>query len=72
MSVGAVVAPGYGAGPEQPIVRAMLERLAADGIAVVERAEVAGRRTAFVHPRDAHGILLQLWEEKDFGGPRRP
>jgi len=24
-----------------------------------------------VHPRDAHGVLVQFWQERDFGGPRR-
>jgi predicted alpha/beta-hydrolase family hydrolase len=32
VSVGAVVAPGYGGTPEQPIVQAMVARLGADGI----------------------------------------
>ena len=36
-------------------------------------AELAGgRATAFVHPRDAHGVLVQFWQEPEFGGPRRP
>lgn len=51
---------------------ALAERLAADGLALVDRTDLpGGRRTAFVHPRDAHGVLLQFWEEPDFGGPRR-
>jgi hypothetical protein len=28
-------------------------------------------RPAFVHPRDAHGILVQFWEEPEFGSERR-
>jgi methylmalonyl-CoA epimerase len=52
---------------------ALEARLAADDVRLVGRAEIAGgRRTAFVHPRDAHGLLLQFWEEPEFGGPRRP
>lgn len=51
----------------------LAERLAADGIRLVDRTELpGGRRTAFVHPRDLHGVLLQLWQEPEFGGPRRP
>ena len=42
------------------------------GPGVVDAADIGGgRRTAFVHPRDAHGVLLQFWQEPDFGGPRR-
>ena len=37
------------------------------------KAEIpGGHRTAFVHPRYAHGVLIQFWEEPEFGGPRRP
>ncbi len=51
---------------------AAVARLAAGGIGVVERAALAGgQRTAFVHPRDAYGVLIQLWEEPEFGGLRR-
>jgi len=47
--------------------------LAAEGIRLVDAADLGNsRRTAFVHPRDAHGVLLQFWQEPDFGGPRRP
>jgi methylmalonyl-CoA/ethylmalonyl-CoA epimerase len=50
----------------------VVERLERDGVRVVGRATIpGGYRTAFVHPGDAHGILVQLWEEPDFGGPRR-
>jgi methylmalonyl-CoA epimerase len=50
----------------------LAERLAADGIELVERAELGGgRRTGFIHPRDAHGMLVQFWEEPDFGRGRR-
>jgi len=48
------------------------ERLEGQGLRLVDAAEVGGgRRTAFVHPRDAHGVLVQFWQEPDFGGPRR-
>ena len=50
----------------------LVERLAADGMDVVERADLGGgRKTAFLHPRGAHGVLLQFWQEPEFGGPRR-
>ena len=50
----------------------LLERLAAQGLRVVDAADVGGgRRTVFLHPRDAHGVLVQFWQEPDFGGPRR-
>jgi len=51
---------------------ALCERLAAAGVPPVGRAEIrGGRKTAFVHPRDAHGILVQFWEEPEFGSERR-
>jgi methylmalonyl-CoA/ethylmalonyl-CoA epimerase len=47
-------------------------RLEADGVRVVGKAEPkAGHRTAFIHPADTFGILLQFWEEPNFGGARR-
>jgi methylmalonyl-CoA epimerase len=47
-------------------------QLAASGVALVDAADLGnGRRTAFVHPRDAHGVLLQFWQEPEFGAPRR-
>jgi len=52
-----------------PLVR----RLEADGIELIGRAEIpGGRRTAVIHPCHAHGVLIQFWEEPEFGGPRRP
>jgi methylmalonyl-CoA/ethylmalonyl-CoA epimerase len=49
------------------------ERLEADGRALVGGAEIAGgRKTAFLHPRHAHGVLIQFWQEPEVGGPRRP
>jgi methylmalonyl-CoA/ethylmalonyl-CoA epimerase len=50
----------------------LAERLEAGGLRLVDRADLGGgRKTAFIHPRDAHGVLLQLWQEPEFGGPRR-
>jgi methylmalonyl-CoA/ethylmalonyl-CoA epimerase len=50
----------------------LVERLTDEGIRVIGRAQLGrGRRTAFVHPRDAHSVLLQFWEEEDFGARRR-
>ncbi len=46
--------------------------LSADGVRIIGRADVrGGHRTAFIHPADAHGVLIQLWEPSEFGGPRR-
>jgi len=51
----------------------LVRRLEADGIELVGKADLpGGRRTAFIHPRHAHGTLIQFWEEPEFGGPRRP
>ena len=50
----------------------VLERFQDDGVRVVGRTELrGGQRTAFLHPHDVHGVLLQLWEQPEFGGPRR-
>ncbi len=50
----------------------VLARLTGDGVRVVGRAEPRrGYRTAFIHPHDAHGVLIQFWQEPEFGGPRR-
>ncbi len=50
----------------------LVERLRDEGLRLVDEANLGGgRKTAFVHPRDAHGVLLQFWQEPDFGGPRR-
>ena len=50
----------------------LAERLAADGVKLVAGAEIpGGRKTAFIHPRYAHGVLIQFWQEPEFGGPRR-
>jgi methylmalonyl-CoA/ethylmalonyl-CoA epimerase len=51
----------------------LVGRLERDGVQLVDKATIdGGRETAFVHPRDAHGVLLQFWQEPGFGGPRRP
>jgi methylmalonyl-CoA epimerase len=50
----------------------LVERLEGEGIRLVDRTRLlGGRQTAFIHPRDAHGILVQFWQEPEFGGPRR-
>jgi methylmalonyl-CoA/ethylmalonyl-CoA epimerase len=52
---------------------AVVDRLGADGFRIVGRATLGGgRKTAFIHPADLHGILVQLWQEPDFGGRLRP
>ncbi len=41
----------------------VLERLRADGVRAVGEADVGnGYKTAFISPRDAHGVLIQFWE----------
>lgn len=41
----------------------VLERMEADGVRIVDRADVGnGYRTAFVSPRSAHGVLIQFWQ----------
>ena len=53
-------------------LEALVHRLEGDGLTLVGKTEIpGGHRTAFVHPRDAHGVLLQFWEEPEFDGPRR-
>lgn len=50
----------------------LLARFEADGLRVVGRSRLrGGQQTAFLHPHDTHGVLLQFWQEPDFGGPRR-
>ena len=44
----------------------VLERLRADGVRVVDEADLGnGYRTAFVSPRSAHGVLIQFWQIPD-------
>lgn len=50
----------------------LVERLEADGLTPVDKADIrGGRKTAFIHPRDAHGVLIQFWQEPEFGEARR-
>ena len=40
-----------------------LERLKRDGVRVVdEKTNRRGERQFFVSPRDAHGVLIQVWD----------
>ena len=44
----------------------VVERLRADGVRVVDEADLGkGYKTAFVSPRDAHGVLIQFWQVPD-------
>lgn len=54
---------------EVPDVAAALETLAAAGVELIDRAPRAGADgpVAFVHPRSAHGVLVELVEAE--GGP---
>ena len=46
----------------------LLERLRDHGLRIIGEAAIGGgRKTAFIHPRDAHGILLQFWQEPGLG-----
>jgi methylmalonyl-CoA epimerase len=50
----------------------LVARLEAAGLELVDRRDFGGgRKTAFLHPRAAHGVLIQFWQEPEFGGPRR-
>jgi methylmalonyl-CoA/ethylmalonyl-CoA epimerase len=57
-------------------IEAELARLAADGVPLVDtkpRPGAGGCRVAFVHPRAADGVLLELKElPKGSGGTRTP
>jgi methylmalonyl-CoA epimerase len=53
-------------------VDALLARLDALGVPLIDRAArpgAEGKRVAFVHPSGAAGILLELSEDTDSGGP---
>lgn len=54
---------------EVPDLAAALDRLAAEGIELIDRAPRAGADgpVAFIHPRSAHGVLVELVEAA--GGP---
>jgi predicted alpha/beta-hydrolase family hydrolase len=54
LSVGAVIVPGYGQTSEQPIVRAMAERLAVDG--------VEARPISFTRKRPTEPFAIELEE----------
>jgi LAO/AO transport system kinase len=42
----------------------LIAQLEADGVRVVDRRDLHnGRKTAFISPRSAHGVLIQLWQE---------
>jgi methylmalonyl-CoA/ethylmalonyl-CoA epimerase len=44
----------------------LLAQLEADGVRIVDRTEFgAGRQTAFISPRSAHGALIQFWQEPE-------
>lgn len=43
----------------------LVERLEKDGIRIMDRWEMAGWKTAFIHPKAAFGILIQFWERPD-------
>jgi len=49
---------------------AVLARMKADGVRIVDEADVGGGyRTAFVSPRSAHGVLIQFWQIPDLESP---
>ena len=42
----------------------LLTQFAADGVRIVDRHDFPnGRKTAFISPRSAHGVLIQFWQE---------
>jgi methylmalonyl-CoA/ethylmalonyl-CoA epimerase len=44
----------------------LLAQLEADGVRIVDRIDFRnGRKTAFISPRSAHGVLIQFWQEPD-------
>jgi len=48
----------------------LVERLRDEGLRVIGEATIGGgRKTAFLHPKDGHGILLQFWQEPGLGDP---
>ena len=51
----------------------LLERLAADGVRIVDRFDGGdGDVTAFISPRSAHGVLVQFWNVDSIAAPERP
>jgi methylmalonyl-CoA epimerase len=52
---------------------ALLERLEADGVRIVDRYTAGdGDMTAFISPRSAHGVLIQFWQTPQITEPERP
>jgi methylmalonyl-CoA epimerase len=48
----------------------LVARMEAAGLRVVDRLDVGnGEKTAFVSPRSAHGMLLQLWQAREAPAP---
>jgi len=46
----------------------LLAQLEADGVRIVDRTDFRnGRKTAFISPRSAHGVLIQFWQEPSIG-----
>jgi len=42
-------------------------QLEADGVRIVDRRELrGGQKTAFISPRSAYGVLIQLWQAPEF------
>ena len=54
---------------EVPDIQAALEKLAADGLLLIDKAPRKGAEgpVAFVHPKSCHGVLVELIEAP--GGP---
>ena len=51
----------------------LLRRFERDGIRIVDRFESdSGNTTAFIHPRSAHGVLVQFWQVAHVEAPERP
>jgi methylmalonyl-CoA/ethylmalonyl-CoA epimerase len=47
----------------------LLAQLESDGVRVVDKTDLGGgRKTAFISPRSAHGVLIQFWQEPSFRG----
>jgi methylmalonyl-CoA/ethylmalonyl-CoA epimerase len=50
----------------------LVARLEADGVRVIGKRDLGARtRTAFIHPHDAHGVLIQLWQPPELETSRR-
>jgi len=44
----------------------LVAQLEADGVRIVDRRDFpSGRKTAFISPRSAHGVLIQFWQDPD-------